>query len=49
MTFSFTVTEERRKTIPEALHVDGSARPQTGDAETLYLTRRTLGVPASGS
>jgi carbamoyltransferase len=29
MNLSFTVTEEWRKKIPEAVHVDGSARPQT--------------------
>lgn len=32
MTFSFTVTEEWRNRIPEAVHVDGSARPQIVDA-----------------
>ena len=34
MTFSFTVNERWRRLIPETVHVDGSARPQTVDKET---------------
>ncbi|RMG07106.1 MAG: carbamoyltransferase [Planctomycetota bacterium] len=34
MTFSFLVDETWRARIPEAVHVDGSARPQTVSAET---------------
>ena len=34
MTFSFTVSKEWRKKIPEVVHIDGSARPQVVDNET---------------
>jgi len=34
MTFSFTVTEEWRRKIPEVVHVDGSVRPQVVERQT---------------
>ena len=53
MTFSFTVNEKWREKIPEAVHIDGSARPQIVDEQTnpmFYSLIRSFykktGIPA---
>ena len=52
MNLSFTVTDAWREKIPEAVHVDGSARPQTVTAEQnpkfyelLQAFERRTGLP----